>query len=111
MLYTEEIKQTINKAGFQVAEFKNFIRKIHKIWNSLKDVLSDMYRLMGDLIRKVIKTVGKMCSAIRVNPETIETLIKNLQPKQRYKVVRKLGEKEYQRFFQRRHVYRIRSCC
>lgn len=112
MLYTEEVKETINKAGFQVVEFKNFIRKIHKAWNSLKDVLAEMARSMGNLIRKVVKAVREVCSAIcRVIPKSVETLTKNAPPKQRYKFVRKLGETEYLRIFRRRHIYRIRSCC
>lgn len=112
MLYTEEVKQNINKAGLQVIEFKNFAWKIHKEWNLLKDILADMVRPIANLISKVVNAIGQMYSVIsHVNPETVETLIKKLPPKQRYKLVRKLGENEYQRFFRHRHIYRIRNCC
>lgn len=100
MIYTEEMKRQINAAGFQVIEFKRFVKKFCEVIDSLVDILKEMIRWMVDEATKILNNFVAVVREVRKMP-----------PKQRYKFCRKLGIKNYQCIFQRRHVYRARSCC
>lgn len=100
MIYTEEMKHQINAAGFQVIEFKRFVKKFCKVVNSLVDVLKKMVQWVVDEATKILNNFVAVVSKVRKMP-----------PKQRYEFCRKLGVQNYHCFFQRRHIYRARSCC
>lgn len=100
MIYTEEMKRQINAAGFQVIEFKQFVKKFCEVVNSLVDILKKMIRWVVDEAAKILNNFVAAVNEVHKMP-----------PKQRYKFCRKLGNKNYQCFFQCRHVYRERSCC
>lgn len=100
MIYTEEMKKRINSAGFQVIEFKRFVRKFCDVVDSLVDLLKKMVQWA---IEQVIKILNNFATVVQE--------IHKMPPKQRYKFCRKLGIKNYQCFFQRKQIYRARSCC
>lgn len=100
MIYTEEMKRQINAAGFQVIEFKRFVKKFCEVVDSLVNILKKIIRWMVDEATKILNNFVAVVREVRKMP-----------PKQRYKFCRKLGIQNYQCFFQRRHVYRARSCC
>lgn len=100
MIYTEEMKRKINAAGFQVIEFKRFVKKFCDVVDSLVDLLKRMVQWVVEEATKIFNDFVAVTQEIRKMP-----------PKQRYKFCRKLGIENYQCFFRRRHVYRTRSCC
>ena len=100
MIYTEEMKKQINVAGFQVIEFKRFVKKFC-------DVMDSMVELLKKMVRWAIEHATKILN----NFATAVQEIHKISPKQRYKFCLKLGIKNYQCFFQRKQIYRARSCC
>ena len=96
MIYTEKMKKEINARGFQVIEVKYFIERFMKAMESL-----------AEAIQKVIVQIKNAFESLL----DFDNAIRNLPPKQRYKFCRKLGVENYQCFFQRKQIYRARSCC
>ena len=96
MIYTEKMKKEINARGFQVIEVKYFIKRFMKAKESLAETIQKM-------IEQIKNVFGKLLD--------FNDAMQKLPPKQRYKFCRKLGIKNYQCFFQRKQIYRARSCC
>lgn len=96
MIYTEKMKRQINAAGFQVIEVKWLVKH-----------LMEAVKTLAEAIGKMIEQI----KAIFNNLLDLHDAIMSMPPRQRYKLCRKLGIKNYQCFFQRRWVYRTRSCC
>lgn len=96
MVYTEEMKKKINSAGFQVVEVKRFIKHFMQAVESLSDA-----------IRKMIEQIKNAFGSLL----DFNDAMQKFPPKQRYKFCRKLGVENYQCFFQRKQIYRARSCC
>lgn len=96
MVYTEEMKKQINSVGFQVIEFKRLIKRFIQAVESL-----------AEAIRKMIEQIKNAFGSLL----NFNDAMQKLSPKQRYKFCRKLGIKNYQCFFQRKQIYRARSCC
>lgn len=96
MIYTEKMKKKINSDGFQVIEVKRFIKRFMQAVESL-----------AEAIRKVIEQIENAFGSLLDFNDTMQ----KLPPRQRYKFCRKLGIKNYQCFFQRKQIYRARSCC
>lgn len=96
MIYTEDMKKKINSAGFQVIEIKYFIKEFKKAMDAL-----------AEAIRKVVEQIRDAFESLL----DFNDAMQKLPPKQRYKFCRKLGIENYQCFFQRKQIYRARSCC
>lgn len=96
MIYTEKMKKEINARGFQVIEVKRFIRRF-----------MEAVEYLAEAIQKVIVQIKNAFESLL----DFDNAIRNLPPKQRYKFCRKLGVENYQCFFQRKQIYRARSCC
>ena len=96
MVYTEEMKGEINAMGFQVIEVKRFIKRI-----------LEAVEILWEAIQKMIEQIKNAFGSLLDFNETM----RNLPPKQRYKFCQKLGIENYQCFFQRKQIYRARSCC
>ncbi len=96
MVYTEEMKREINAMGFQVIEVKYFIKRFMRAMESLTEAM-----------QKMIEQIKNAFGSLLDFNETMQ----KLPPKQRYKFCRKLGVENYQCFFQRKKIYRARSCC
>lgn len=103
MIYTEEIKKQINSAGFQVIEFKRFVKHLHTKITEIATILSKMIRKIGELFRKAVDCIVDFLKA--------RDEIRKMPTKQRYKFCRKLGIENYSVFFQRNQIHRARSCC
>ncbi len=95
MIYTEEMKKQINSAGLQVIEVKRLLKRFIQAVESL-----------AEAIRKMIEQIKNAFGSLLDFNDTVQ----KLPPKQRYKFCRKLGIKNYQCFFQRKQIYRARSC-
>lgn len=96
MIYTEEMKRKINAIGFQVIEVKYFIKRFMKAVESLAEAIQKMIEQIKDAFGSLLALNDAMWK---------------LPPKQRYEFCRKLGIENYQYFFQRKQIYRARSCC
>lgn len=96
MIYTEEMKREINVMGFQVIEVKYFIKRFMRAVKSLAEAM-----------QKMIEQIKNAFGSLLDFNETMQ----KLPPKQRYKFCRKLGVENYHCFFQRKQIYRARSCC
>lgn len=96
MIYTEKMKKEINARGFQVIEVKYFIKRFMKAMESLAETIQKM-------IEQIKNVFGKLLD--------FNDAMQKFPSKQRYKFCRKLGIKNYQCFFQRKKIYRARSCC
>lgn len=104
MIYTEEMKHQINAAGFQVIEFKRFVNRMNLALERVVVAIKKILKIMSEMISRAADIMKKLL--LEFNHK-----LRKMRPKQRYKFCRKLGIQNYQCFFQRRHIYRARSCC
>ncbi len=109
MIYTEEMKRQINAAGFQMIEFKRFVKRLNLVLERITIAVKKILEIMSETISRLANTLKKLSDgtfALELNHQ-----LRKMPPKQRFKFCRKLGIENYQCFFWRRHVHRARSCC
>ena len=107
MIYTEEMKHQINVAGFQVIEFKLYVKKFNEIMEALKDAVKKIAEFLAKMISEAAKKLRESFGDLI---DLKQELVK-IPPKQRYKFVRKIGAENYQGFFLRKQIHVARSCC
>lgn len=109
MIYTEEMKSQINAAGFQVIEFKRFVKRLHLALERTVTAIKKILEILSEMISRAADILKKLFDGTLILE--LNHQLRKMPPKQRYKFCRKLGIQNYQCFFQRKHVYRARSCC
>jgi len=109
MIYTEEMKRQINAAGFQVIEFKRFVKRLNLALEQVVSTVKKILATISEIISRAVNSMKELFDSTFVLE--LNHQLRKMSPKQRYKFCRKLGVENYQCFFQRRHIYRARSCC
>lgn len=100
MLYTQEMKLQINAMGLQVVEFKYLIQQ--------RPVMESLWEKISEELRQIINLIKNDSEKLATE---LQVVLSKTPPRQRYKVVKRIGPEKYRCFFRRIHIYKARSCC
>lgn len=95
--YDEEMIQQIKSTGMTIEEFDEMLSKM------VCDI-QDFVEKMRSIVRDFVENIKEIFAEIIKEIEKVE-------PRQRYKIVKKLGVENYEVFFERKTIHRSRSCC
>lgn len=95
--YTETMIQQIESVGLTVEHFD--------------DIFSDMILWLQKSVEEIFAIIKDMCGTAAEALSGFAEAIKKVEPRHRYKIVKKLGVENYEVFFKCRTIHRTRSCC